>query len=111
MLRAIIFDMDGVICDSENMHMQATQDVLRTQGIVITDQEYYDKYLAHDDRGSFEAAFREHDREVPEFKSLNDLLSAKARAFDAMMKEHLVIYPGVESFVKKAAKRYSLALA
>src|ERR1035437_3647753 len=57
MLRAIIFDMDGVICDSEPLHMKAFQQVLTDERIVITDQEYYDKYLAHDDRGSFEAPF------------------------------------------------------
>ena len=111
MLRAIIFDMDGVICDSEELHKQATQDVLRTQGIIITDQEYYDKYLAHDDRGSFESAFQEHQQPVPELKSLNALLSAKARAFDVLMKDHMVIFPGAESFVRKAAQKYSLALA
>src|SRR5262249_49086708 len=91
--------------------MQATQDVLKTQGIIITDQEYYDKYLAHDDRGSFESAFREHQKPIPEIKELNALLSAKARAFDEMMKDGLVIYPGADACVKKAAKKYSLALA
>src|SRR5947207_10286980 len=99
MLRAIIFDMDGVICDSEGLHMQATQEVLKGQDINITDQEYYDKYLAHDDRGSFESAFREHQRPLPDIKALNALLSAKARAFDELMKERMVIYPGAESFV------------
>lgn len=111
MLRAIIFDMDGVICDSEGLHMQATQDVLKEQGIHITDQEYYDKYLAHDDRGSFESAFQEHQKPIPEIKALNAMLSAKARAFDELMKDGLVIYPGVDAFVKKAAKKYQLALA
>src|SRR5262249_37519939 len=111
MLRAIIFDMDGVICDSEGLHMQATQDVLRGQGIIITDQEYYDKYLAHDDRGSFESAFREHNKPLPDIKGLNSLLSAKARAVDEMMKDGLVIYPGADAFVKKAGVKYALALA
>ena len=51
MLRAVIFDMDGVICDSEPLHMRAFQHVLHDMGVVLTDQEYYDRYLAFDDRG------------------------------------------------------------
>ncbi len=111
MLRAIIFDMDGVICDSEDLHMQAFQDTLKTEGIVITDQEYYDEYLAHDDRGSFESALQAHQRPPADSKKMNALLSAKARAFDELMKEHMVVYPGVDAFVRKAAKKLSLALA
>ncbi len=111
MLRAIIFDMDGVICDSEPLHMQAFQDILKAEGVSITDQEYYDKYLAHDDRGSFEAALQAHQRPQPDPKRMKALLSAKARAFEARMKNHLVIYPGVDAFIRKVSQRYSLAIA
>ena len=111
MLRAIIFDMDGVICDSEPLHMQAFQDILKTEGIMITDQEYYDKYLAHDDKGSFESALEAHQRPRPDVARMNAMLSAKARAFDELMKDRMVIYPGADAFVRKAAKKYALALA
>ncbi len=111
MLRAIIFDMDGVICDSEPLHMQAFQDILKSAGIMITDQEYYDKYLAHDDRGSFEAALEAHQKPQPDIKQMNALISAKGRAFEERMKDHLVIYPGVDTFIKKVSPKYSLALA
>jgi len=107
MLRAAIFDMDGVICDSEPLHMEAFQTVLREEGKMITDQEYYDRYLAHDDRGSFEAALG------PAIDSLKmrSLLVRKGHLFDEAMKEHLVIYPGVDAFVKKLGARCALALA
>ncbi len=111
MMRAIIFDMDGVICDSEPLHMQAFQEILKDEGIMIMDQEYYDKYLAHDDRGSFESAIRAHNRPLPDLKKMNALLSAKARVFDELMKERMIIYPGADGFIKKAAEKYSLALA
>jgi HAD superfamily hydrolase (TIGR01509 family) len=103
--------MDGVICDSEPLHMKAFQEVLTQEGVAITDQEYYDKYLAHDDRGSFEAACQEHGRPIPELQDMKSLLIRKARAFDDLMKEGLVIYPGVDAFVRKAGIKYSLGLA
>lgn len=111
MLRAIIFDMDGVICDSEPLHMQAFQEILKSEDILITDQEYYDKYLAHDDRGSFESALQAHQKPAPDVKRMNALLSAKARAFDELMKDRMIIYPGVDMFVKKAGQKMVLALA
>ena len=111
MLRAIIFDMDGVICDSEKLHMKAFQHVLRDQGIVLTDQEYFDRYLAHDDRGCFRAVFAANGKAAPDGKALQDLVDRKRRYFDEEMKEHLVIYPGAESLIKKLADRYPLALA
>jgi beta-phosphoglucomutase len=111
MLRAIIFDMDGVICDSEDLHKQAFQEILKQEGIMITDQEYYDKYLAHDDRGSFESALQAYQRPQADITRMNALLSAKARVFDGLMKDGLVIYPGVDAFIKKASQKFSLALA
>ena len=100
MLRAIIFDMDGVICDSEPLHMQAFQEVLKTQSIAITDQEYYDKYLAHDDRGSFLTAFKDHGLPAPNAEQLKGFVIQKSKIFDVMMKDGLVIYPGAEAEVR-----------
>jgi beta-phosphoglucomutase len=111
MLRAIIFDMDGVICDSEPLHMKAFQRVLAEESILITDQQYYDRYLAHDDRGSFEAAFRDHQHPAPDSEKMKSLLVRKSRYFEEHMKDGLVIYPGAESLVRKTVQKYSLALA
>ena len=91
--------------------MKAFQQVLTVEGIAITDQEYYDRYLAHDDRGSFEAAFREHGQAAPDPEKMKSLLLRKARSFDDLMNEGLVIYPGVDAFAKKAGVKYSLGLA
>ncbi len=110
MLRAIIFDMDGVLCDSEHLHMKAFQQVLQEEGIMLTDNEYYDKYLAFDDRGCFTGIFGLHKKAIDDEK-LRKLLARKARFFDELMRDGLVIFPGAESFVKKSAERFPIALA
>lgn len=110
MLKAIIFDMDGVICDSEPLHLNAFQKVLQEESIILTDQEYYDRYLAYDDRGCFTEAFKAHDRAL-DAKGLQALVDRKGRYFDEAMKTHLVIYPGAEAFVKRCGEKYPLALA
>jgi beta-phosphoglucomutase len=110
MLRALIFDMDGVICDSEKLHMRAFQAVLQEEGLHLLDNDYYDKYLAFDDRGVFGAIYQENGRALEPLQMKN-LLARKARCLEEEMKERLMIYPGVEAFVKRAAEKYPLALA
>jgi beta-phosphoglucomutase len=54
-VRAIVFDFDGVIANSEPLHFRAYRDVLLEEQVVLTDRDYYDRYLGYDDRGAFEA--------------------------------------------------------
>ena len=51
MLQAIIFDFDGVIADSERLHLRAYQEVLGPEGIELSERDYYDRYLGYDDVG------------------------------------------------------------
>src|SRR5687767_13240064 len=53
-LRAIVFDFDGVIANSEPLHFAAFRDVLAEEGIAFTKREYYDAYLGYDDNQFFQ---------------------------------------------------------
>lgn len=110
MLRAIIFDMDGVICNSEPLHLRAFQAALQGVGIAMTDQEYYDHYLACDDRGCFRAIYAANGRAM-DAQTLSGLLAQKAKYFGEAMKDGIMIFPGAEAFVKKTAEKYPVALA
>ena len=55
MLKAIIFDCDGVIADSEHLHFSLFQKVLAEVGVPLTQKEYVDHYLAMDDKGCYRA--------------------------------------------------------
>jgi len=54
-LRAIVFDFDGVIANSEPLHFTAFRDVLAGEGIALTEADYYARYLGYDDVGMFQA--------------------------------------------------------
>ncbi|TFG85827.1 MAG: HAD family phosphatase, partial [Gemmatimonadales bacterium] len=41
----LIFDFDGVIVDSEPVHLEGFRQVLAQQGVTLTTQEYYERYL------------------------------------------------------------------
>src|SRR6267142_53213 len=51
-MRAVVFDFDGVIVDSEPLHFQALRESLLPEGIALSRDEYYARYLAFDDRGA-----------------------------------------------------------
>ncbi len=110
MLKAIIFDCDGVIVDSEPHHLKAFQIVLEAEGIVLTKEEYYEKYLALDDKGLFETILVKHKRPVDN-QTLKRLILLKMPVYKQLSGEALFLYPGVVEFVKKAAGVYHLAIA
>ena len=110
MLRAIIFDFDGVIANNEPVHLAMFQRVLGELGLFLSKDEYYASYLGYDDKGCFEAALVAHGR--PYSKDLiQDLVTRKARVYLDHIRDHLVIFPGVQAFVRGAAVRHHLAIA
>lgn len=110
MLKAIIFDCDGIIVDSEPNHLKAFQIVLETEGITLIKEAYYEKYLALDDKGLFEKILLEHHRSVDN-KILKRLILRKMPLYKKLSEETLYLYPGVVDFVKKAKEKYRLAIA
>src|SRR4029453_1452204 len=57
--QAIIFAFDGVIANSEPLHLMAFQHVLQDAGVELTPADYYARYLGYDDDGVFEAIARD----------------------------------------------------
>ncbi len=55
----MIFDFDGVLCDSEPIHFEAFHAVLARAGVDLGREDYYEKYLGFDDRGAFLAIARD----------------------------------------------------
>lgn len=110
MLKAIIFDCDGVIADSEPHHLKAFQITLEEEGIFLTKEEYYQLYLAMDDKGLFGAILSAHKRSVNN-TILKRLIIRKMALYRTLSRQELFLYPGVVEFVKKAEGRYRLAIA
>jgi beta-phosphoglucomutase len=55
-LRAILFDFNGVLVDDEPIHLEILQRVLADEGIALAAEDYYARYLGLDDRACFAAA-------------------------------------------------------
>jgi HAD superfamily hydrolase (TIGR01509 family) len=110
MLKAIIFDCDGVIVDSEGTHFSAFRATLADEKIPLSRETYDQKYLAMDDKGCFEAVLRAQGRPVDN-AILKHLILKKKAEYERLSEGGMVIYPGVVEFVQKAVGRYRLAIA
>jgi HAD superfamily hydrolase (TIGR01509 family) len=110
MLKAIIFDFDGVVADNEPIHFAMFQKVLSEIGLPLSEADYYGKYLGFDDKGCFEAVLTAHGRPVSR-KLIEDLVARKASAYLDHIKRNLIIFPGVRELAREAASRYRLAIA
>lgn len=109
-MRAVIFDFDGVIADTEPLHFEGLRRTLADIGITLTETAYYADYLGFDDRGCILEALRVN--RLPATAPLvQDLMRKKAVAYMASIKDHLIIFPGVRAFVEEAAATYPIAIA
>lgn len=109
-LRALIFDFDGVIADTEALHFAALRHTLAEIGIELSESDYYANYLGYDDRGCFIAALTANHRPIEE-PTLARLMQRKARAYRESITNHQVIFPGIPEFVRETAGEYLLAIA
>jgi len=109
-LQAIIFDFDGVIANSEPLHLRAFQLALAEAEVSLTPSEYYARYLGFDDLGAFAAIAR--DRGVPmTARQITSLVARKAAIMQEMMHGDSVLFPGARDFVMSAAGQVPIAIA
>ena len=110
MLRAVIFDFNGIIVDDEPIHFELFQKVLAEEGIELTNDAYYARYLGFDDRGAFSFGYHEHNRPLSRQK-LAELIARKAVYYQEAIRNHVTIFPGVRKLVAELAQNLPLAVA
>ncbi|MBM4262014.1 MAG: HAD family phosphatase [Deltaproteobacteria bacterium] len=110
MLRAVIFDFNGIIVDDEPIHFQLFQKVFAEEDINLTEEAYYSRYLGFDDRGAFEAGFRENQREL-DAAELAQLIERKAVYYQEAIRRHVAIFPGVIELIATLSPTLPLAVA
>src|SRR5262249_61361191 len=92
-LRAIVFDFDGVIANSEPLHFRAYASVLAGEGVTLTEQDYYARYLGFDDVGAFAAIARDRGLSwSPGF--VRTLVERKAVDLEALERQGSAPVPG-----------------
>src|SRR5262245_20711578 len=110
MIRALIFDFNGVLADDDPIHMEALRRVAREEGLSFTDEEYLDKYLPLNDWDCFKTLFEKSALPLPPRK-LDELIGRKSVYYFQAMAEKTVLFSDAARAVEAAAGRCSLAIA
>jgi beta-phosphoglucomutase len=110
MLRAVIFDFNGIIVNDEPIHFKLFQRVLGEEGITLTEEIYYARYLGFDDKGAFTAAHQDNGQPLSETQ-LADLIARKAVLYQEAIRNQVEIFPGVKSLIAELAPKLPLGVA
>lgn len=109
-MNAVVFDFDGVLADSEPLHLRTYQDVLAPLGITLTRDDYYANLLGYDDVGVFRTVGEASGLEM-DARRIAALIEQKARVFDEVVATTDVLYPGAAACVERLAAAYPLGIA
>ena len=108
--RAIVFDFDNVLVNSEPLHFWAFQQVLKEEGIEISEAEYYQECIGFDDKGAFKRLFEKHGKTLDPRTQLRVLTHKKLAMLEQIRTRKYAALPGVEQFVRGVWRNYPLAI-
>jgi len=99
---AVIFDFDGVVVDSEPIHLACFQQVFQAVGLRLTEEDYYGKYLGYDDHDCFLVAARDLGAELDE-QQIADLTARKTRLVQQTFASSVQALPGAVALIRRLA--------
>ncbi|HEX8287149.1 MAG TPA: HAD family phosphatase [Pyrinomonadaceae bacterium] len=108
MIKAILMDFNGVIINDEPLQMKAYQEILKTEGIELTEEQYYDS-LGMNDAAFVEASYGRAGKK-PEANKVLEIMQAKTNRWRDIVADELPIFPGVEDFIRKMEKDFTLGI-
>jgi beta-phosphoglucomutase len=88
----VIFDFDGVIADTERLHLEALQNVLAPRDVVLTVEEYESGYLGSTDHDLLTALAQ--DRSLGWTRAdIETIVKDKGVVFDELLSRGSVVFP------------------
>ncbi len=107
---AIVFDFDGVIANSEPLHLEAFQQVLATIGVHLPAVEYYERYLGYDDERGFRAVLGDRGL-APRDEEVARLIDVKAVLLERLLSAEGILVPGAAECLARVGALMPMAIA
>ena len=109
MLKAIIFDMDGVLVDSEPLHYEVNRKTMQEHFATDLDYEYYKQYIGSTVMAMWSKIIK--DFGIVGYTA-DELFQLSERIKERIISDNgYPEIPGVVDFVKRLSSKYALAVA
>lgn len=108
--RAVVFDFDGVLADSEGLHLAAFQDVFAIRGWTLARSTYFERYLGYDDRELIQAFLDDHSLQASTAE-VDALVAEKAEDYDKRLMGGFILFPTAEACVARLGAAFALGIA
>ena len=101
-------DFNGVIIDDERIQLNTFRELLKTDGIEITDEEYFGS-LGMDDQRFVEAAY-ERAGITPATNKVLEITQQKTQNWREIVAREMPLFQGAQEFVRKMTREFELGL-
>ncbi len=108
MIKAILFDFNGVIINDEPLQMKAYQEIFKQEGIELTKEQYL-SCMGMDDKTFIKHNFERAEKMLTE-NQLAEISDKKTIAWKQQIDKEIPIFSGVENFVKMVEKNFALGI-
>jgi beta-phosphoglucomutase len=109
MVRAVIFDFDGVLVDSERVQFEALRQALSEHGLTLSWDDYRAVGIGLPDREAVRLALERNG--ICDEALVTQVLERKTALYDAWLAERGRAVDGMADIVRALAQRFALAIA
>jgi beta-phosphoglucomutase len=106
---AVLFDFDGVLVDSEPLHLAGFRTALATRGLDVTPADYYAEFLGYNDEEALDAMSARYGWSFAA-TDIGELVAAKAGRMVELLSVPGVLYPDAAACVERLAREAPLAI-
>jgi len=101
-------DFNGVIINDEPVQMKAYQEILKHEGIELSEEDYYAS-MGMDDVTFIESAYQRAGREFTA-NGVAVIHKQKTAKWREIIEKEIPLFPGVENFVKKMSQSFAVGI-
>jgi len=109
MLKAIVFDFDGVVVDSEPVHYQAFIEIGREIGVTFDYDHYLRHYIGFDDRDAIRTMLAEAGLPAGDDR-IAELRNQKQQVFERLVSQGAAAIPGAVELIDEAHAQIPIAV-
>jgi len=109
-LRALVFDFNGVIINDEPLHCRAFQEVLNGERLELSAEEYFEDFMPFDDYSFFIHFFRARGMEQEE-QRIRLLMKRKSEHYFRLVSEEMPVIQATVDFIRALPPQMPLVIA